>query len=755
MRKKHIKKKILLLCAVLISCAAVLAGCGKKEGITKIDQLNDPDITVGVVSDTAEFRIVQRDYPKADIKYFKDEMSGYLAVSEGKVDAFVFNKVSLRVAIYRGVKHVRILDGSVGEPNISGVGLSPKTRIPDLEGKVNEFLAEAKADGTLADMEERWLIRQEDKMPDIPEPADPEEHIVVATSGLNAPFTFYVGTELSGYDVELAKRFAAWMDASIEFKVYDYDAIVAAAQSGDVDCIFANLFKTKERLEALRFSDPTYISDVGVLVRDDNPPAYTSLAQFNGKKIGACTGAIQGPAAEKKLPKSKVSYYQSHADMLNALRKGKIDAYADSDIVVRHFMIENEDLTYLKEETLAEPVKIAAIFAKSDKGDKLREEFNDYLREIIEDGTMDKIDDLWYSKDQSKKKVKDATKLPATKGTLKMAADTAMPPVMFVRDNQVVGKDYDIAARFCEARGYRLEIEDMNFGAVVNAVAAGKCDIGMGGIAITPERAESVNFSEPMYNGNSVIAYLDKRGSGSGDSFLKDTKESFSKTFLREHRWKLFLSGIATTLLITVLSALFGTVLGFVVFMLCRKGNRVANAITRACVWLIQGMPVVVLLMILYYIVFGSADIPGTAVAVIGFTLIFAAAVYSMVKVGVNTVDAGQTEAAYSLGYADRKAFYRVVLPQALPHIMPVYKGQLVTLIKATAVVGYVAVQDLTKMGDIVRSRTYEAFFPLIAVAVIYFLLGGLLTFIVKKIEVNVDPKHRTPEKILKGLDQA
>ena len=755
MMKIHTKKKLLLLFAVLIACAAFLAGCGKEKSITQTDQLNDPDVTVGVAAQTAEFRVVEENYPKAKIKYFKDEMSGYLAVSKEKIDAFVFNKTALRSAIYRGVKHVRILDESVGEPNISGVGFSPKTKIPDLENKVNEFLAEVKADGTLADMEDRWLVKLEDKMPDIPEPADPKEHLVVATSGTNTPFTYFAGTELAGYDVELAKRFAAWMDASIEFKVYDYDAIVAAAQSGDVDCIFANLFKTKERMEALRFSDPTYISDVGVLVRDDNPPAYTTLAQFNGKKIGACTGTIQGPAAEKKLPKSKVSYYENHADMLNALRKGKIDAYADSDIVVRYFMTEHEDLTYLKEDTLAEPVQIAAIFAKSDKGDQLREEFNDYLQEIIADGTMSKIDAVWYGKDQSKKKVKDASKLPATKGTLKMATDTAMPPVMYVSDNQVVGLDYDIAARFCEARGYRLEVEDMKFGAVVNAVAAGKCDLGMGGIAITPERAESVNFSDPMYKGNSVVAYLDKKGSGSGDSFLKDTKESFSKTFLREHRWKLFLSGIATTLLITVLSALFGTVLGFVVFMLCRKGNRVANAITRACVWLIQGMPVVVLLMILYYIVFGSADIPGTAVAVIGFTLIFAAAVYSMVKVGVNTVDAGQTEAAYSLGYADRRAFFRVVLPQALPHIMPAYKGQLVALIKATAIVGYVAVQDLTKMGDIVRSRTYEAFFPLIAVAIIYFLLGGLLTFIVKRIEVNIDPKHRTPEKILKGLDQA
>ena len=126
--------------------------------------------------------------------------------------------------------------------------------------------------------------------------------------------------------------------------------------------------------------------------------------------------------------------------------------------------------------------------------------------------------------------------------------------------------------------------------------------------------------------------------------------------------------------------------------------------------------------------------------------------VLEIVSLGVGAVDRGQTEAAYTLGYTDRKAFFRVVLPQALPHFMPAYKGEITSLIKATAVVGYVAVQDLTKMGDIVRSRTYEAFFPLIAVAVIYFILAAVLTFLVRKIELRIDPKQRSREDILKGV---
>ena len=126
---------------------------------------------------------------------------------------------------------------------------------------------------------------------------------------------------------------------------------------------------------------------------------------------------------------------------------------------------------------------------------------------------------------------------------------------------------------------------------------------------------------------------------------------------------------------------------------------------------------------------------------------------YQMISSGVGAVDPGQLEAAYSLGYTNTRAFFRVIFPQAMPHFMPAYKGEITALIKATAVVGYVAVQDLTKMGDIVRSRTYEAFFPLISVAIIYFVLAGILTAIVNRIEISIDPRRRSHEEILKGVN--
>ena len=119
---------------------------------------------------------------------------------------------------------------------------------------------------------------------------------------------------------------------------------------------------------------------------------------------------------------------------------------------------------------------------------------------------------------------------------------------------------------------------------------------------------------------------------------------------------------------------------------------------------------------------------------------------------GTGAIDNGQFEASYALGYSNRRTFFRIILPQVIPHVISAYKGEIIGLLKATAIVGYIAVQDLTKMGDIIRSRTYEAFFPLIAVTIIYFILEILLGSMINRIQIRIDPKQRKPEDILKGV---
>ena len=493
----------------------------------------------------------------------------------------------------------------------------------------------------------------------------------------------------------------------------------------------------------------------------------TGFADLEHARIGVTTGSVQALQAEERFPDAKLFYFSTDMDMLAALRANKIDAFASAEPLVQAMMMENADLTYL-DERLGDGMKVAAIFAKTESGQALCDQFNVFIREIRQNGVYEELQGIWFGEDEAKKVVPDLYSLPGMNGTLQMAADISVIPFVYIKDGKPVGADIDIAVRFCKEYGYGLEVVPMDFSGIIPSVITGKVDFSCSGIAVTAERAESILFSEPTYETGSVLAVLKSDGADSAltsevvswqdyngkriGALVEPLIQSFYKTFIRESRWQLFVDGTLATLLITVLSILLGTALGFVVFMLCRNGNIVANGVTRFSMWLVQGMPMVVLLMILYYIIFASLEISGLYVAVIGFTLTFGASMFGLLKMGVGTIDRSQYEAAYALGYSNRRTFFRIILPQAIPHILPAYKGEIVGLLKATSIVGYIAVQDLTKMGDIVRSRTYEAFFPLIAVTVIYFVLEGLLGFLVSRIQIRMDPKRRKPETILKGV---
>ena len=151
----------------------------------------------------------------------------------------------------------------------------------------------------------------------------------------------------------------------------------------------------------------------------------------------------------------------------------------------------------------------------------------------------------------------------------------------------------------------------------------------------------------------------------------------------------------------------------------------------------------VVLLMILYYVILGKSGLEAVWVAIIGFSLNFGAYASEIMRSGIESIDGGQREAALALGYSENQAFFRFIFPQASVRFLPVYNGEIVSLLKSTSIVGYIAIQDLTKMGDIIRSRTYEAFFPLIATAIIYFILAWIISLILKFILKKVSPKRK------------
>ncbi len=228
---------------------------------------------------------------------------------------------------------------------------------------------------------------------------------------------------------------------------------------------------------------------------------------------------------------------------------------------------------------------------------------------------------------------------------------------------------------------------------------------------------------------------------------------SFYRTFVEESRWKVFVVGLLNTLLITFASLILGCILGFALFLLCRKTGKTTRWIVQNVTGVIVGIPAVVLLLVLFYVVFGKSTISGIPVSILAFTLTFGTSVFHMSETGTGAVDIGQTEGAYALGFSDNETLFRVILPQAIMHILPIFKGEASSLLKATAVVGYIAIQDLTRAGEMVRNRTFEAFFSLVSVAVIYYVIGKLMGIAVDRLQDRINPSRRKVEKILKGVD--
>ncbi len=195
-------------------------------------------------------------------------------------------------------------------------------------------------------------------------------------------------------------------------------------------------------------------------------------------------------------------------------------------------------------------------------------------------------------------------------------------------------------------------------------------------------------------------------------------------------------------------ATLLGIVIGFVIAIIRSTHDRtgkfkVLNFIAQIYLTVIRGTPVVVQLMIIYYIIFASVDINKVIVAVLAFGINSGAYVAEICRAGIMSIDIGQLEAGRSIGFSYAQTMWYIILPQAFKNILPALGNEFIVLLKETSVSGYIALQDLTKGGDIIRSRTYDAFFPLIAVALIYLVMVMIFTKLVSMLERRLKQSER------------
>lgn len=229
---------------------------------------------------------------------------------------------------------------------------------------------------------------------------------------------------------------------------------------------------------------------------------------------------------------------------------------------------------------------------------------------------------------------------------------------------------------------------------------------------------------------------------------LADFIEKFKFNFIENSRYEFIFTGLKNTLLITLFAVIIGIVLGFMIAIVRSTHDRtgkmkILNAVCKAYITVIRGTPAMIQLLIMYYVIFVTYD-PGIMItAIIAFGLNSAAYVAEIVRSGIMSIDEGQFEAGRSLGLNYRQTMILIILPQAFKNVLPALANEFIVLMKETSISGYIGLTDLTRGGDIIRSQTYEALLPLLAVAAIYLILVVFLTHLVSKLERRLRNSER------------
>jgi len=447
-----------------------------------------------------------------------------------------------------------------------------------------------------------------------------------------------------------------------------------------------------------------------------------SEADLAGKKIAVATGNCYDISLTAR-DDVELHRFNKDADALQALLNGMTDLYVNDEVVINKYICQEYGIkTVLKTQ---EGFPAAFMFRKDEP--ELADAFTATLHRIAQDGTMERIRDYWmndkYVSDQKFTHIP-----PVTEGTpLRFVTVVSTAPLSFMSDGDWYGFEIDILLEIAKDLHRPLQIELHDVTSAMMALKTGKADVLGGSVFITPEREEEFLFCEPYNVVHGAYYAIDRDADKGGHGLIQGLKRSIHKNLIAENRWKYITQGLLKTLKISVLAILLGSVLGVFLYVMNRSRRKWLRSVAGVYNWFIAGIPELVLLLILFYVVFAKTGFTPDTVAVITFALYFASGVSDVYASSLDAIPQGQTEAGLALGFTRVQTFFQIVLPQALKLGLPLYKGQCISLLKGTSIVGYIAIQDLTRAGDIIRSRTFDAFIPLLVVTVIYFLLVWLI----------------------------
>ncbi len=751
-----------LLIGIILIIILSLAGCHGENQQTKqttannsgkLIQLDDiADKRIGVCTGTIFDGFIATKYPQANINRYDSTPDMVMAIRSDKLDVAVIDALSAKT-VQNSNPDIGILsDNALSYP--LGIGFNKNNTA--LRSKFNNFLKESRSNGAYDEIYQRWFANDPETavMPAVKNNIRGDK-LVLGVSVADLPYVAYKDGKYVGFDIEMIQKFAAQEGYDLEIVSLEFASLIAALSSGKVDMIADGIAITEERSKQIDFSD-CYVEGRAAVIALQKNLANTNTAANNNnsklktvddlkdKRIGVLLGGIHDDYARKTYPQAAVMQYKSQSDLILAVKTGKVDAAFFTHESLLEMMRSDKELAFLGENLYRIPIGMGF----NQNNDELRIRFNEFLKQIQGNGVYDDMVDRWVTKGTTDMPVLEN---PKNNGRLVVGvvSDKGLP-FAIVKNNRIVGFDIEMAERFAAYLGKEPVFQDMEFSSLIAAAVGNKIDMIDSTLVITEERKKQVDFSDPYYElgtsvftlKNNLAKYDGQSDNSAAPSFMQKFSDSFYNNMIVEQRYLLIINGLKATALISLFSVVFGTLLGALICWLRMAKNRFLSTIARVYISILRGTPVLVLLMLIFYVVFASVNIDPIIVAVIAFGMNFAAYVSEMFRTAIESVDKGQSEAGIAVGFTPLQTFIYIIMPQAVRQVLPVYKGEFISMVKMTSVVGYIAVQDLTKASDIIRSRTFDAFFPLVMVAVLYFLISWLLALTLDYISLKTDPKR-------------
>ena len=466
----------------------------------------------------------------------------------------------------------------------------------------------------------------------------------------------------------------------------------------------------------------TLLLTLGGCARHEAP---RSLEDLQEARIGVLTGLAHRQELQDAFPGSTFMNFEDLPLMCMALQGKRIDALVCLEPGLDELLEGNPGFHELPGLSIRDSVCVAFRLDDPD----LAEAFDDFLEEIRADGRLAEMEANWFGPEAPRKFYHPH----GGKGEpLRVGIEVGQSGLTVMEDEEETGFEPELMRRFADHLERPVQFVEMTGTGMVPALASGRVDALVDAITPTSDRMKSFRFSRPYYSCDLHVVSLDP---DYVPVVRRQTLGELLKTNLvDEGRYKLILKGLWITLLIMFCSVLLGSILGALLCWMLLGKSKPLKKFAHAYCEFIEGIPIVVLLLFMFYVVFATAPLTAVTVAIITYSLHFAAGACESFHNGIESVPRGQFEGGLALGFTEFGTMRYVVLPQATRQILTLFKGKSVALIENTAIVGFIAIQDLTKVTDIIRTQTYNSLIPLVVVGLLYFLLARLIGWGVDKL---------------------